>query len=197
MSKNERIYFDSCIYLAFYRKEVSSYGKARMDAVFQTWFDNSSGNGPTIVTSSIAIAEVVPRLKESALDAEIEDFKNKFKFGKHELHDPDPKISERAADYRVYYKSNPVSPPTPDAAGKRDPVSNLTTCDAIHLATAVLYKCDEFWTFDGLNPKPDKHRSVKPLWLNNAVGKDRIIITPPSVSEGILIAVPPSKKPLS
>ncbi len=177
--KNDQAtYFDSCIYLAHYRKEVSSYGKPRIDAIVALWEENAAG-GATIVTSSLTICEVIERLKQSNLDAEIEDFKNRFKFGLHKLKDVDPKISERAALYRHYYRTHPVKVPS-----REQTVSNLLTPDAIHLATATIYDCDEFWTLDGLNTTADKFQSVKPLWLNNKVANDSIIITAPSMPQG-------------
>lgn len=232
---DQSIYFDACIYIAHYRKEVSSYGKPRIDAIAGLLEENAGG-GTTIVTSSLTICEVIGRLKESNLDAEIEDFKNRFKFGLHKLKDVDPKVSERAALYRHYYRSHPVK--IPHQVPKNDPVlellrrardyagrnkistcpvcqqpadsahlsqelgnrisamavaagptpeqtvSNLLTPDAIHLATATIYECDELWTLDGLNPSPDKYQSVKPLWLNNKVANDSIIITAPSMPQG-------------
>jgi predicted nucleic acid-binding protein len=174
------IYLDSCIYIAYYRNEVSSYGKSRIDAIAGLLEENENG-GTTIVTSSLTICEVIECLKQYKLDKEIEDFRNRFKFGLHKLKDVDPKVSERAAMYRHHYRMNPVRRPN-----RPKPFTNLTTPDAIHLATATLYQCNDFWTFDGQNPTADKHESIKPLWLNNKVGNDSIIITPPSMPQGVL-----------
>jgi hypothetical protein len=112
---------------------------------------------------------------------EIEDFRNKFKFGIHKLFDVDPPIAEKAAKYRDFYRSKPVK----NAVSGQE-FTNLATPDAIHLATAVIYECQEFWTFDGLNPSADKHQTIKPLWLNNKVGEDKIIIAAPVLNQGVL-----------
>jgi len=182
---DQTVYFDSCIYIAHYRNEISSYNKPRIDAIAAMLEENKRG-GTTIVTSSLTLCEVLQRLKQDSLNAEIEDFKNRFKWGLHKLKDVDPKVAERAALYRHYYRTNPVKGPN-----RVKPFTNLTTPDAIHLATATLYECDEFWTFDGMNPKADKHESIKPLWLNNKVATDAIIITPPFMRQGVM-ALPPA-----
>src|ERR1017187_504403 len=108
--RDQVIYFDACIYLAHYRQEISSYGKSRIGAIGEMWEENKRG-GSTIVTSSLTICEVIERLKQSNLESEIEDFKNRFKFGFHELKDVDPKISEKAAMYRHFYRTNPIKMP--------------------------------------------------------------------------------------
>jgi predicted nucleic acid-binding protein len=182
---DQTVYFDSCIYIAHYRNEVVPYTKPRIDAIAGLLEANKNG-GATIVTSSLTICEVIECLKLNGLEKEIEDFKNRFKFGLHKLKDVDPKIAERAAMYRHHYRINPIERPP-----RAKPFINLATPDAIHLATATLYQCDEFWTFDGLNPSTDKHESIKPLWLNNKVANDSIIITAPSLPQGILPLPPP------
>jgi predicted nucleic acid-binding protein len=174
------IYFDSCIYIAHYRQETASYGKARIDAITQAWQENDRG-GSIIATSSITICEVIATLLQYNLKTEVEDFKNRFKFGTHKLFDVDPIVSEKAAEYRQFYRANPLKRPN-----REKPFTNLVTPDAIHLATAKLYDCDEFWTLDGLNETKDKYESIKPLWLNNKVGGDALIITAPALPQGTL-----------
>ena len=175
------VYFDACIYLAYYRQEILSYGKPRIQAI-QSMLEENKRGGAKIITSSLTICEVLDRLKQSDLTAEIDDFKNRFKFGMQKLIDVEPLISEKAANYRHHYRNNPITMPN----RPEKPFVNLTTPDAIHLATAVIYECDEFWTLDGLNLSADKHQSIKPLWLNNKVAGDSLIITPPSMPQGAL-----------
>ncbi len=128
---DQTIYFDSCIYIAYYRNEVASYTKQRIDAIAALLEENKNG-GTSIVTSSLTICEVVECLKLNKLEKEIEDFKNRFKFGLHKLKDVDPKVAERAALYRHYYRTNPIKRPT-----RPKPFTNLATPDAIHLATCL------------------------------------------------------------
>jgi len=194
-SNTDRIYFDSCVYLGHYRNEELTYGKPLINAIQHVMSEAVAGN-ISIVTSSVTICEVITRLKSDGLKKEIEEFKNLFKFGIHELHDFDPKIAEQAAEYRSHYAAHPVAAPgCLDSKGHQVFVSNLTTFDAAQLATAVRYQCDEFWTMDGLRQKVDGHKSVKPLWLGNMVAADPLIITAPSTPQGVLLHVPRQAKP--
>jgi predicted nucleic acid-binding protein len=187
-AKNDiRVYFDSCIYIAHYRQERASYDPSRIDAIGEFWRENEAG-GATIITSSITVCEVIEQLLKSALKAEIDNFKSRFKMGLHKLYDVDPIIAERAAGYRDYYRKHPVKMPNREKA-----YTNLSTADAIHLATAIHYKADEFWTFDGLSQKCDKYESIKPLWLGNKVGAETITIIPPSLPQGALPLKDPKK----
>lgn len=174
------VYLDACVYLAHYRQEISSYGETRINAIRDILNENKAG-GASIVTSSLTICEVQERLMQSNMSAEINDFNNLFRFGLHSLKDVDPKVAEKAAEYRHFYRINPLK-----RTNRDKPYVNLATPDAIHLATAVLNDCDEFWTMDGLNPSSDRHESIKPLWLNNKVGNDSIVITAPAMQQGSL-----------
>jgi len=175
----DRIYFDSCIYIAHYRQETDTYGQPIINSIGRLMSQNEKG-GSIIITSSITICEVITKLLESSLKAQIEDFKNKFKRGLHLLYDADPEICEKAALYRAHYWSNPIKHPIQPPGNQPDvKVRNLTTMDSIQLATATTYPCGEFWTVDGLAKTNDKYKSIKLLWLGNSVVKDQLIITPP------------------
>jgi predicted nucleic acid-binding protein len=184
---DDRVYFDSCIYIAHYRQEIGPYGAVRINAIGELWKENERG-GTTILTSSITVCEVIDQLLKSNLKAEINDFKNRFRMGLHKMYDVDPIIAERAAEYRDFYRKHPVK-----TEQREKPYINLASPDAIHLATAIHYEADEFWTFDGLNDKADKYESIKPLWLGNKVGNDVITIIPPSLPQGALPLLEPDK----
>jgi predicted nucleic acid-binding protein len=177
MRKNHSIYFDSCIYIAFYRQEVGSYGQDRIDAINEAWKENERG-GQTIVTSSLAICEVEKVLLEHKLEKELQDFQNRFQFALHKAIDPDPVICDKAARYRDFYFRNPIKRPTRDK-----PYCNLQTPDAIHLATAKLNGCGEVWTFDGLHTGKDKWESIKMLWLDNKVAGEPLLIVAPVIEQ--------------
>ena len=184
------IYFDSCVYLAYYRNEVASYGQGRINAIRELWEENNKG-GTTIVTSALTICEVEERLLEWQMGNELDDFNNRFRIGAHKLIDLDPIIAKKAAELRHYYRKNPLKLPN-----KSKPSANLLTPDAIHLATAIIYQCDEFWTLDGLDAAHDKHKSIKPLWLNNKAGNHQLIIVPPALPQPSLpFVIPVSAKP--
>lgn len=86
----------------------------------------------------------------------------------------DPRIMDRASAIREYHA----------ARGQR-----VQTPDATHLATAVLYKADEFQTMDGLGSAGSKRGLLK---LNSDVGGYKLMVihpyprkTPPAVAIGI------------
>jgi predicted nucleic acid-binding protein len=166
-------YFDSCVYLACLRNEESHYGKQRIQAIKSVWQQSERG-GVAVVTSAITITEVLGH----KLNAKAEkDFTKTIQSGIHQVEDVTPPIAFRARQYRDFYKSHPVK--WPNGADTR---SDLTTPDAIHLATATILGCDQFWTFDGSS------RAIKPtiglLWLGNKVGADGLIIAQPAQTQG-------------
>ena len=65
----------------------------------------------------------------------------------------DPRVMDRVSTIREYH----------DARGRK-----IATADATHLATAVLYKADEFQTMDGLQKGGSKRRKL--LALSGDVG---------------------------
>jgi hypothetical protein len=73
----------------------------------------------------------------------------------------DPRVMDRASAIREYHA----------ARGQR-----VQTPDATHLATAVLYKADEFQTMDGLGDSGSKRGLLK---LNLDVGGYRLIVVNP------------------
>ncbi len=78
----------------------------------------------------------------------------------------DDRVNDRSAAIREYHQSRGVK---------------ILTPDAIHLATAVLYKADEFQTMDGLD-KSGKPKRL--LALNGDVGGYPLFITHPYPRSG-------------
>ena len=166
----------SCVYVAHLARE-RSYPPAMVNAIADLWTDNGRG-GTSIITSSLTVTEVTECLLMLGLKAELEEFQSRFSDGLHESIDVDPVIADRAARYRVHYQKHPLKHPN-----KPDPFTNLTTADAIHCATAVIYGAKELWTFDGIKSKNDKQRSIKLLWLGNRVADDDLLIVAPTAGE--------------
>jgi hypothetical protein len=75
---------------------------------------------------------------------------------------PDARVTDRASAIREFY----------NVRGDK-----IKTPDAIHLATAILYKADELQTMDGLDPKSMK--KTKLLALNGDVAGYRLSIVNP------------------
>jgi predicted nucleic acid-binding protein len=75
---------------------------------------------------------------------------------------PDPRVADRASAIREFYNS----------LGNK-----IKTPDAIHLATAIIYKADEMQTMDGLELKSTK--KTKLLTLNGDVAGYKLSIVNP------------------
>ena len=165
-------YFDACIYLAYLRNETVPYGKDRIAAIEGMWKDSERG-GLTVVTSTITLTEVLSHKLTP-------DAKKKFvqatESGLHLCIDVEPPIALKARDYRDFYQGHAVKDPT----GKMR--KHLSTPDALHLATAVIYGCDEMLTFDGFGAK-ERDNTIGLLWLGNKAGQDDLIITQPYVTQ--------------
>jgi predicted nucleic acid-binding protein len=165
-------YFDASVYLAHYLPMLDNPGLVIKRAILEAMEQNKRG-GCDIITSSITMAEVDAQLLRYKCLSEINDLNNKFNCSLHRAIDADLKISEKAAEYRDYYRLHPVTSPHGQES------SNLTMFDAIHLATAKLYECDELWTLDGFGAKMDRWKSVKMLWLKNRVAGEPLTIVAP------------------
>jgi predicted nucleic acid-binding protein len=73
----------------------------------------------------------------------------------------DPRVTDRLSQIREYHK----------ARGQR-----VQTPDATHLATAILYRADEFQTMDGLGANGSKRGLLK---LNGDVGGFKLVVVNP------------------
>lgn len=76
--------------------------------------------------------------------------------------DADPRVMDKAAEIREYHRKKAQSVSTPDA---------------IHLATAILYNADEFHTMDGLQQGGSKRRKL--LSLSGDVGGHNLTVVNP------------------
>jgi predicted nucleic acid-binding protein len=155
----ERIYYwDSCIYIAWMKAEVC-HGAVALDAMTRIAEDCERGRC-RIITSALIHTEVLQSKVSS-------DIYRKFcgAFGRyHQCYDVDSPTSRRAGALREI-----VWP------GDR----TLGTADAIHLATALLRKADEFWTFD----EGKKGRDAGLLELQGCQAIRPLRVTRPSLSE--------------
>jgi predicted nucleic acid-binding protein len=161
-----KIYWDSCIYLAWLKGEEKEHGKSFIDAIHDIAKDNYEKK-VVIITSTITFVEVL----SARLDAEQErKFRKCFRSMDHITRDVDPPIALRARELRETIINGSGS-------------KKLTTPDAIHLATASIYEAD-FWTFDaGGNDK----KSIGLLELNDDVRVGKIKICKPEVIQARLL----------
>jgi predicted nucleic acid-binding protein len=123
------IYWDSCVYIAWLRDE-QSHGKAPMDAIAQVLKENFERK-VTIISSTITLIEVLA----SKMDEEKERlFRKSFRTRDHIAYDVDIAIALKARELRDRLLNQ--------ESGK------LATPDAIHIATALIYKARALFTFD-------------------------------------------------
>jgi len=117
-----------------------------------------------IVSSTITFVEVL----SSTLS---EDNERKFRRSfRHQDHILDPPIAMKAREFR-------------DKFSKHKSGKNLSTADAIHLATAAIYKVDEVWTLD--DGKKGKHLGL--LELDGDERADKLAIKRPHVDQSDLL----------
>lgn len=126
------IYWDSCIFLAWLKDEERPPGE--MDGVFECVSDVEAGRA-RIVTSVITRGEVF----EADLEQCIKDKYSQLLNRRYcQLVDTDLRVTNIVRSIREFYQKQK----------EVDELPGLTMPDAIHLATAIHYKVDAFWTFD-------------------------------------------------
>jgi predicted nucleic acid-binding protein len=150
------IYWDTAVWLAWLLNE--RHWPETVVAGIEDVVRHLDDGKLILFTSSITRSEIF----QSRLSQEQ---KNKWQsmMRRSDLHEvaADSRVNDRSSAIREYHDTRKVKIATPDA---------------IHLATAVLYKADEFHTMDGLD-KSGKQRRV--LGLNGNVGGYRLFITQP------------------
>jgi predicted nucleic acid-binding protein len=149
-------YWDTCLFLAWIKDEQRQAGE--MDGVREI-IERSKRREVKIVTSVLTSVEVL----QSRLPAGVPNLfsglmKRLTRLGM------DTKVASLAHDIRDYYAIRSAE------GGK-----TLSTPDAIHLATAILYRVTEFHTFDG----EGNSKSLGLLPLSGDVAGHRLIICKP------------------
>jgi predicted nucleic acid-binding protein len=167
---NPLYYWDTCLFLAWIQDEQRPSGE--MDGVREV-IDRCKRREATILTSVLTSTEVL----ESKLPAGMDRlFNGLMKRIQHK--GLDSKIAILAHDLRDYYAKN-----TAEFDGK-----TLSVPDAIHLATAIFYRADEFHTFDGSNGR--KSLGLLPL-SGNVAGHGLTICKPIAKTPQLDLRKPP------
>ena len=150
---NPLYYWDTCLFLAWLKDEERSRGE--MDGVRET-IERSRRREVKIMTSVVTLVEVLSGRIPVGMDKLFADLLKRInKVG------VDSRVATIAHDLRNHYAQK---------GGK-----TLSTTDAIHLATAVLYRVDEFHTFD----EDGSSRSLGLLPLSGDVGGHKLRICKP------------------
>lgn len=141
-------YWDTCLFLAWLKDETRKSGE--MDGVREV-IARHKRREVRLVTSTLTRVEVLEsRIPAGVGNAFTDLLKRMTQLGM------DTKIASLAHDLRDFYARNAVA-----SKGK-----NISTPDAIHLATAIHHRADEFHTFD--NDGSAKNLGLLPLSGNVA-----------------------------
>jgi len=162
MPYDKVIYWDSSIFIAWLKNEQRPLGE--MDGVLEYVY-LVEAKKVKLITSTLTRTEVF----EANLTSEVREKYSKLLSRRNvQLIDADLRVTELARDLREYYQSQ----------SNIDGLPGLTTADAIHLATAIHYKVDEFHTFDN-----GKKGGRSLLSLNGNVAGHHLTICKPPVSQ--------------
>ena len=122
---NPLYYWDTCLFISWLKDEVRASGE--MDGVREI-IDRFKRRDCRIMTSVITSVEVLQSKIPAGVDTQFNGLMKRIsRVG------VDTKVAQMAHDIRDYYQKS----------GKK-----LKTPDALHLATAILHRADQFHTFD-------------------------------------------------
>lgn len=148
-------YWDTCLFLAWLKDEERNLGE--MDGVRET-IDRWRRREVKIMTSVLTSVEVLAALIPVGMDTHFAGLMKRIsRIG------VDTKVASLAHDLRNHYAKK----------GSK----TLSTPDAIHLATAVHYRADEFHTFD----EDGSSKSLGLIPLSGDVGGHKLKICKPVV----------------
>ncbi len=158
---NPHYYWDTCIFVAWLKDEKTRQ-PGEMDAI-RDCIKKFNKRELYLMTSVLTITEISILKIPAGTETLLEEVMQRPNFSKISI---DMRVAKLARDLRNYYLVR-----NQDFRGK-----TLTVPDALHLATAILYRADEFHTFDENGDK----NSLGLLPLNgNVAGHDLKICRPP------------------
>lgn len=165
-------YWDTCLFLAWIKDEQRKSGE--MDGV-REFIERCKRREAKIITSTLTNVEALQSQLPAGMERLFNDFMKRIpRIGM------DSKISSMAHDIRDYYQRN-----KDQNNGKL-----LTAPDAIHLATAVMYRAAEFHTFD--DGKSGSSKNLGLLGLSGNVAGHRLTICKPQARNPGLDLRPPT-----
>lgn len=138
MASKFKIYWDSCLFFEWLGGEVVD--RSLQDGLNEI-LDQNDAKENIILTSVIADLEVIPEKLEAKKAGSVDQYNQLFDGVSFVSIEINKNILSMAREIRDFYYKHP------DEGGKGGKVLDLG--DAIHLATAIIYECDEFQTRDG------------------------------------------------
>ncbi|MCZ7568841.1 MAG: type II toxin-antitoxin system VapC family toxin [Ardenticatenaceae bacterium] len=165
-NKVRNFYWDACIFIAWLKNEQRSN---LMDmAGINEQVDLFKKGNVQLATSVITLIEV---LASGVSPGNRDRLEQLFRRRNYHLIEVNRKIADIAHEIRDYYQQQ----------GGADGLPTIATPDAIHLATAIWYKCDILCTFDA-NDKRGRQRGLIPL-NQNVAGKYDLVIAKPKPTQ--------------
>lgn len=146
-------YWDACLFLAWLKDEERKAGE--MDGVREV-IGRSNRREVKIITSVLTSVEVLSSKIPAGMDTLFNGLLKRIN-----RVSTDVKVASLAHDLRNHYAAT---------GGK-----NLSTPDAIHLATAIMYRAEQFHTFD----EEGSRQSLGLIPLSGNVGGHKLIICKP------------------
>lgn len=165
-------YWDTCMFLAWINDEERKTGE--MDGVREV-VERVKRREVKVMTSALTLVEVLSAKLPVGFDTLFQNFMRRI-----DRVNVDTKVATLAHDIRNHYATRSA-----EFGGK-----NLSTPDAIHLATAIFYRADEFHTFD----EGGSGKSLGLIPLSGDVGGHRLTICKPEARHPTLDLRKPSPK---
>ncbi len=159
-------YWDACIFMAWLNAEDDVHGPAVMEGIREMVRDSDGGRA-VVFTSVMTKTEIYHRLKTQWAKDEYNRFCQRPNTS---VIAQDDRIGDKSSDIRAYYSRKGIT---------------LDAGDSIHLATAILYEANVFYTLDGNADKP-KPNALLPL--NGDVAGYPLRIQMPHAQQGSLFA---------
>lgn len=151
-------YWDTCLFLAWIKDEQRPSGE--MDGVREV-ITRAKRRECKIITSALTLVECLESKLPVGMDRLFKDMLKRIN-----RISVDIKVAELAHDIRDYYT----------VRAKEFSNKKLSTPDAIHLATAILYRADEFHTFDD---GQSSSKAISLIDLSGNVGGHKLTICKP------------------
>lgn len=168
-SEPHRIYWDSCVYISCIERT------AGRDATLRAIVKAAEGGGLVLIASTLVIAEVT------------------------KINDPSISATDQAELIRKFFENDyirvrAVDRRTAEEAADISRQTGLKPADAIHVATAIRWKCECLQTYDG-----EKGGSNKLLAFDGRIGspplKIELPVLPPKLFQPNLFDQPPAGGP--
>lgn len=167
--RRPNIYLDSMVYIHW----LSGHDEPEIVSGIDGLVTACDEGNITIVASTIVQIEVLEFFLDEKDKEQFRGFLNRDNVGVVSV---DRGIAEMAHEIRSYYAA--TSGPT------------VSTPDAIHLATAIAYNCEHFYTLDGTGKKKSgRKQDLKLLLIQGKIcGKYRLNITVPRKDQLVIPA---------